>query len=561
MIRRFFLRALLLFHTVKYLRTGQLLYRIYYRFRKKRTHPFVRPSLRNWLKTWDAPVWQQITWKQPDEFCFLNVSNRIGSCSDWNNDRYLKLWLYNAHYLDVLNARDMDGHVTSQRALLTRWVSENPEPIGNGWEPYCISLRLVNTIKWMSRNGQYDNLLLSSVHQQAASLFDQIEFHILGNHLFANAKALVFAGTFCETSEANVWLEKGLKILDQQVPEQFLNDGAHFELSPMYHAILLWDLCDLINLSQRSGVAFLRQREELWKRALCDGLLWLQKMVHPDGNISFFNDSALAIAPNSSELLEYAYRIGIEVKPPKSATVFDCTHLASSGYISVELPNNGKAILDVGRVGPDYQPGHAHADTLSFECSLFGERVFVNSGTSEYGNSNERLRQRGTASHNTVQVNGRNSSEVWDGFRVARRAEPQGVSITSNGCYIKVFASHDGYVRQGLGCTHQRSWTFTRDHLELVDRVFGEYDIAEMFLHLHPDVYVNLLDDNSVELLLRAGKKIYLTSSGVITPLASTWHPEFGKIVPSTCLSVEFTGKLIETSISWKQIESIGESC
>ncbi|MFB1490650.1 MULTISPECIES: heparinase II/III family protein [unclassified Thiocapsa] len=42
------------------------------------------------------------------------------------------------------------------------------------------------------------------------------------------------------------------------------------------------------------------------------------------------------------------------------------------------------ALLDVAPIGPDYLPGHAHADTLSFELSLFGQRVIVNGGTSRY---------------------------------------------------------------------------------------------------------------------------------------------------------------------------------
>ena len=46
----------------------------------------------------------------------------------------------------------------------------------------------------------------------------------------------------------------------------------------------------------------------------------------------------------------------------------------------------------------------------------------MNSGTSEYGLGEERQRQRGTAAHNTVVIDGENSSEVWAGFRVARRA-------------------------------------------------------------------------------------------------------------------------------------------
>ena len=63
-----------------------------------------------------------------------------------------------------------------------------------------------------------------------------------------------------------------------------------------------------------------------------------------------------------------------------------------------------------------------HADNLSFEWSLGEQRVLVNSGTSLYGVSSERHRQRKTKSHNTVEIDGFDSSEIWSGFRVARRA-------------------------------------------------------------------------------------------------------------------------------------------
>ena len=49
--------------------------------------------------------------------------------------------------------------------------------------------------------------------------------------------------------------------------------------------------------------------------------------------------------------------------------------------------------MDVALIGPNYQPGHAHADVLSFELSLFGQRLLVNIGTSEY-----RLTQSGNMS-------------------------------------------------------------------------------------------------------------------------------------------------------------------
>ena len=82
-----------------------------------------------------------------------------------------------------------------------------------------------------------------------------------------------------------------------------------------------------------------------------------------------------------------------------------------------------KVMYDAGNIGPSYQPGHSHAQSLSFELSYKGKKVFVNSGISEYENSKIRSFQRSTASHNTIEINGMNSSDVWHSFRVAKRAK------------------------------------------------------------------------------------------------------------------------------------------
>src|SRR5690606_4780416 len=116
-------------------------------------------------------------------------------------------------------------------------------------------------------------------------------------------------------------------------------------------------------------------------------------------------------------------------------------------------------------VGPDYLPGHAHADTLSFELSLFGQRVLVNSGTSCYGHGSERIRQRGTTAHNTVVVDGADSSEVWSGFRVARRARAINPEVHDHQG-LEASCSHDGYHRLPGRVTHHRRWRLTEVGLE-----------------------------------------------------------------------------------------------
>ena len=95
----------------------------------------------------------------------------------------------------------------------------------------------------------------------------------------------------------------------------------------------------------------------------------------------------------------------------------------------------------------------------------------MNSGTSRYGIGPERLRQRSTAAHNTVSIDGQDSSEVWGGFRVARRAKPFGLQIQEDANGVHVVCSHDGYVRLPGRPIHRREWRLSDHAVEIVDAV------------------------------------------------------------------------------------------
>ncbi len=171
----------------------------------------------------------------------------------WNDPRVEKLWLYNLHYFDDLMTADAPSRAHWHQALVSQWIAENPPGRGIGWEPYPTSLRIVNWIKWAiagwsGGERRLNDAAMHSLATQARWLSNRLEYHLLGNHLLANAKAVVFAGLFFGGSEGNEWLRKGIGLLDRQASEQILADGGHFELSPMYHALVLEDLLDVTNL-------------------------------------------------------------------------------------------------------------------------------------------------------------------------------------------------------------------------------------------------------------------------------------------------------------------------
>jgi uncharacterized heparinase superfamily protein len=243
-------------------------------------------------------------------------------------------------------------------------------------------------------------------------------------------------------------------------------------------------------------------------------------------------------------LRRYAAALGVseEVLPTDGQV-----HLADSGYLRMNWAD-AAAILDLAPIGPDYLPGHAHADTLSFELSVNGRLLIVNGGTSCYGLSSRRLQERGTATHSTVQVAGLDSSEVWSGFRVGRRARTRDIDIGEN----QVRGSHDGYRWLPGRPLHTRHWRFDHHFLEVEDEVSVPGLPAFARYHLGPGLA-----------LMPAGPDTWLVQANDVTIArvavpcgdgrieASQFAPEFGTLLPTWCLAVECEGGRALTRWHW----------
>lgn len=538
------MKLLKLIHTIKYLKLVQLSYRLHYLFIKPKTKQAVfNIQLRGISQAWRNIIAKSTSMLSPTEFVFLNHLGQLNKAEDWNTNRQEKLWLYNLHYFDDLNAENAIDRKDWHDDFINKWVDENPYSLGNAWEPYPNSLRIVNWVKWALQGNILNEVQLQSLALQAEHLSKTVEWHILANHLFANAKALIFVGLFFDTTESKKWLDLGLKIYKKEIDEQILSDGANFELTPMYHAIFLEDLLDIYQLTAVCySVNYLIDIAHL-KNKIIKMLEWLKHLSHPDGEISFFNDAAFGIASTYENLRNYAENLEINVA---STDIMDVS-LSDSGYIAVEREAY-KFIIDVAEVGPSYQPGHAHADTLSFELSMWGSRFIVNSGISQYGLGTERLYQRGTSAHNTIEIDQQNSSEIWSGFRVARRVSPKLDTIHYDDNKIMNFSAS---YKSLTGVTHNRSVDFQDNQIILKDNLIGTFKSASSYIHFHPDVKVKKESNNYFVCVLN-GHVIDIQIKGDIESMLidSYWHPEFGKSISNVCLKINLLSNNYEMSIS-----------
>ena len=536
----------LLVNTVKYLKWQQIYFRATRQFFKPRvTERFQGDSLRL------SGEWQHFELFNKKintnlEARFLNYKKKLDFPLDWNNEKPSKLWTYNLHYFEDLLADNASQNAQFHHDLLNLWIDQNPVGTGNGWEAYPTSLRIVNILKAALGGFDLNKKMLRSVYSQASYLSNNLEKHLLGNHYFVNLKALLFAGvTFGQTR----WCEISVRGLLVEIPEQILQDGANFELSPMYHSLMLVDVLDLLNLIRAYPNEYLASLSMLLEDRIPKMLMYQDAMAHPDRGLSFFNDSANGIAPTIDKIESYALKLGFEIVVPnlRKPQIIDNV---KSGYFSATTGNN-KLIFDAANVGPDYIPGHAHADTLSFELSIGEQRVFVNSGTSEYGLGIKRLNQRKSISHNTVEVDGKDSSQVWSGFRVANRARVfDRAAVLKANNNITLQASHNGYKTLFGGCIHTRKLRFSSNAILVSDSLQGSFTSAKARFHFHPALTIRLESGFfQVE-----GPKFVLHSDLTNQDCSlknAYWHPEFGIELPNKVLEIVFTSEHLLVTFEW----------
>jgi hypothetical protein len=519
------------------------------------------------------------------EFLFLNCRLEGARRIPWAASGWGRLWDYHLHYFDAINVDlTAPGDAPWVRAALNLaldWIDNNPRGQGPGWEPYPLSVRLVNWLKFLERHGaRFEQLgeataaqtMRASVAAQARWLEAHLEHDVGANHLLKNAKALIFAGALLECGRSRRWLELGVKLAGRELQEQILGDGGHFERSPMYHAQVLEDLLDLetvfrcwpLSLAIRPS----RAADELIA-ALHGGIVkmsaWLGAMLHPDGGIPLLNDASLGTGPPPGELLDRASRVetgGVQAPPSACRNAPLCGGaqaqvFSASGYATIRHePSRSFLVFDCGPLGPDYQPGHGHCDLASFELSLHGMRVVVDTGTSTYEPGAIRLAERSTAAHNTLRIDGEEQAEVWHSFRVGRRPKPGWISGHSGEDLTWVTGHYS--VGGKRATTHARA--VVRDGQGgwwIVDWLDGRGERqVECFLHFHPQAAVQaengapadgaggrLRQDAAIR--VAGGEYELLGPSSAVFSLQESWYtPEFGMRLKNPVAKWVWRGRL-----------------
>jgi hypothetical protein len=262
---------------------------------------------------------------------------------------------------------------------------------------------------------------------------------------------------------------------------------------------------------------------------------WLNIITFENGNIPLFNDSANKIAPTTKELNDYAMSLNLKFKiDQRESSGKQNLKLSDSGYRKVKNKSY-EMIMDVGNIGPDYIPGHAHSDTFNFELYIHGEPVIVDTGLSTYETNERRQLERSTRSHNTVVVDGDDQSQVWGGFRVAKRAKIIDLKEFAN----TIEATHDGYKDKGVW--HTRKFITEKDHIIVNDSIKSEKEHSCVaYLHFHPDIQLHVESEKLISKLFT----ISCINSHCIELKDYDYSPEFNTRINAKCAIISFRKEL-----------------
>lgn len=457
-----------LLHTLCRLRSMQAAYQIRYRLYKPRYKDTRVPAQIANRHLSAKPIAREHCFDGDDQsFEFLNIKDYF---KGWNDVSKGMLWAYNLNYMDFLGQESMDFQ--TGKHWIEKFISELP---GNhiGLDPYPIALRGINWIKFLI---QYKKKLEKKklnkwndcLYSQYWLLTKKLEHHLMGNHLLEDAYSLFIASIYFNDP---VFYKKATELLWQELNEQILNDGAHYEQSPMYHCILLDRLLDCYNFST-SNSAFEQQEaiNEFLKEKAVKMLGHLESILYADHSIPLFNDAAYGIAPKADALFDYARRLGLNWHP---------LPLKECGYRKL-ASGTIEALVDIGEIAATYQPGHTHADALSYELRIDGMPVVVDTGISTYDKTPRRQHERSTAAHNTVSIDGRDADEVWGGFRVGYRHKMK----TQKDHPDEVEACLTGF---GNGLSHKRRFKIEHD-VFCVEDTISEGHKGVSYIHMAPGI-------------------------------------------------------------------------
>ena len=496
------------------------------------------------------------------------VSNKTSGASYFRRISYLNfnavgdhkfIWELSRHQHLVLLAQ---AHLLTGKpeylaeifAQLESWLDQNPFQQGINWTSALeVAFRALSWIwLWHLTGDAMPETLrrrfLTSLYQHGRHLYENLSIYFSANtHLLGEAVALHALGTLFPTfPEAATWQKRGAEITEHELTAQIKPDGSHFEQSTYYHVYAVDFFVFYYLLAGKPAhlePAIIRMADYLhWLLGPARCIAYFGdddggRLFHPQGKRDEFGRATLAtcgILFNREDWIGNREDIAAQAAWWLGSAALSHANTASQPPVGAkQFPDAGALFLqskdlyvqfDAGPLGWA-GAGHSHADTLSFVVWRNNELVLSDPGTFTYiGDPVERERFRGTASHNTVTIDGLSQADPTGPFRWNNKpaVELKAFYPAEDGGTIDAVCQYRGY-------THRRRLRLEESRITVLDEISGppgDHQVQQLW-NLGP-----------------AASQVHLAFSDPSEEASAHFSPAYGAKVPIRALTVNRQGVL-----------------
>ncbi|WP_227134352.1 heparinase II/III family protein [Halorubellus salinus] len=341
------------------------------------------------------------------------------------------------------------------------------------WAPYAVSLRIIALARYGAwRNGLSDTET-RFLFKNLLFLTSNVEYDVGGNHLIENGAALVIGG--CAFSDAGRrFVDQGLDVLREAVETQFLDDGYHFERSPMYHLAVTERLLSVISVLGTSNVDV----PEWLNETTADACSFIEYIRPADDRIPLLNDAVFNQTHRLETMLAYASSIDVDAGSRNTP--------GKSGLYWFDTAQT-RLLLDAGNSGPVHQMAHTHNDPCTLLIWENNHRMVTDTGAYDYQPGEKRSVARSVSSHNTVQIGESEPVDYGGRFRMSDSILTT-TTMSTQGEITALRAEYQGRKRESYH--HQRTVYVGDDWLLVWDEIDSGTSPYISRLHAHPEVSI-----------------------------------------------------------------------